>query len=767
LLQNALFDILQSKDLDAEDKMIDTTSQQDRQEKDKQEILSAYRSLMRACEDLASRSERREIRRAFEYALQAHEGARRKSGEPYILHPIAVAKIAAKEMHLDATSVIAALLHDVVEDTFAEIADIKAEFGSEVATIIDGLTKISGVFDNKSSAQAENFRKMLLTLSADVRVILIKLADRLHNMRTLQYMKKEGQLKIASETIYLYAPLANRLGLHAVKVELEDLALKYTEPTIYLQINSKLVRVQRESRYYILQFIRSIREKLSASGMQFRILHRFKSVYSIYAKMVKQEIPFEEVFDLFAIRIIIDSPSDLEKSECWRAYSLVTELYRPNPERMRDWLTIPKSNGYESLHVTVMGPRGRWIEVQIRSERMDYGAEHGMAAHWKYKDGTQMHDERFLNWLGRVRELLENPNLNAVDVVKEFKTNLVPDEAFVFTPKGDLKQLPAGSTVIDFAYEIHSLVGDTCIGAKVNNKVVPLSYTLNNGDQVEIITSKKQSPKDEWLQYAHTTKAQHKIKESLKLQRRTIEDKGREIFKWKARNYSLDKKEVIKELLAFFKIPNEGQFFYLLGLHKLDMDRLQEFIRIKEQGGKIRVEDLEPTKKNIKSRLEFEEWLKENKGMTSDSLLIGEDMDIRDYKFATCCHPVPGDDILAFFVPDEGLVIHRPNCPKAVSLMSNWGKNIIKAKWTEMSDISLLAGVKIIGEDRQGMMNDLIRVVSGQMKLNIRSITIDSMDGMFEGVFKVFVRNTKELENLGIRLKTVPGVFTVSRVDHM
>ncbi len=744
--------------------MSETLGQQERLEKDKQEILSAYRSMMRACEELATKAERKEIRRAFEYALQAHEGARRKSGEPYILHPISVARIAAKEMHLDATSVIAALLHDVVEDTFLEISDIQREFGSEVAVIIDGLTKISGVFDHKSSAQAENFRKMLLTLSADVRVILIKLADRLHNMRTLQYMKKEGQLKISSETIYLYAPLANRLGLHNVKSELEDLALKYTEPTIYLQINSKLIRVQRESRYYILQFMRSIREKLSASGQKFKILHRFKSVYSIYAKMVKQEIPFEEVFDLFAIRIIIEAPTELEKTECWKTYSLVTELFRPNPERTRDWLTIPRSNGYEALHVTVMGPRGRWIEVQIRSERMDYVAEHGMAAHWKYKDGSQMHDDRFLSWLGRVRELLENPNLNAVEVVKEFKTNLVPDEVFVFTPKGDLKQLPSLSTVIDFAYEIHTLVGETCIGAKVNNKVVPLSYTLNNGDQVEIITSKKQSPKEDWLQYVHTPKAKHKIKESLKLQRRRIADKGQEIFTWKARNYSLNKKEIVKELLAFFKIRNETEFFYLLGMHKLDMERLQEFIRIKEQGGKIREENFEATPQNIKSRQEFEEWLKENKGMSSDALLIGEDMDIKDYKFASCCHPVPGDDILAFFAPEEGLVIHRPNCAKAISLMSNWGKNIIKAKWTEMADISLLAGVKIVGEDRQGMMNDLIRVISNNMKLNIRSITIDSMDGMFEGVFKVFVRNTKELENLNIRLMTVPGVFTATRV---
>lgn len=745
--------------------MTDSLAQTERQQKEKREIISAYRSLMRACQNLAVRAEKREIRRAFEYALEAHEGARRKSGEPYIFHPIAVAKICAKEMHLDATSVVSALLHDVVEDTFAEISDIQHEFGSEVAQIIDGLTKISGVFDHKSSAQAENFRKMLITLSADVRVILIKLADRLHNMRTLQHMKKEGQLKIASETLYLYAPLANRLGLHSIKSELEDLSLKYTEPSTYLQLNHNLIRVQRESRHYILQFMRSIREKLTASDVRFRILHRFKTVFSIYNKMMKQEIPFEEVYDLFAIRIILDVPPDKEKSECWRVYSLITDLYRSNPERVRDWLTIPRSNGYEALHVTVMGPRGRWIEVQIRTERMDYVAEHGMAAHWKYKEGSQMHDDRFLNWLGRVRELLENPNMNAVEVVKEFKTNLVADEVFVFTPKGDLRQLPAESTVIDFAYEIHTLVGDSCIGAKVNNKVVPLSTVLSNGDQVEIITSKKQNPKEDWLQYAKTSKARHKIKDSVKRQKKEIAEKGKEIFAWKARNYSLDLNEVIKELLAFFKIPNELEFFYLLGMHRLDMDRLQEFIQIKDEGGNIRIESIE--RKGVQSLQEFEEWLKENKGLDSDMLMIGEDVDIVDYKFAPCCQPIPGDDILAFFAPEEGVIIHRPNCPVAIALMSNWGKNIIKAKWTETSNISFLAGMKIIGEDRQGMMNDLIKVMSNQMKLNIRSITIDSLDGMFEGVFKIFIHNTKELQKLSAKLQEVQGVFTATRVKEM
>jgi guanosine-3',5'-bis(diphosphate) 3'-pyrophosphohydrolase len=667
-------------------------------DRDRVEIIRAYHNLMRACMDTTTKSERKEIRRAFEYAVEAHEGAKRKSGEPYILHPIAVSRIVAKEMGLDSVSIICGLLHDVVEDTFKEISDIRDEFGSEVAAIIDGLTKISGVFDHKSSEQAENFRKMLLTLSDDVRVILIKLADRLHNMRTLEYMKKEGQLKISSETLYLYAPLANRLGLHTVKSELENLALKYTEPTTYLQVSSKLEKFKVESRTYIQNFMFTIREKLQESGLEFTIKERYKTVYSIYAKMMRQEVQFEDVYDLFAIRIILKTPQPIEKMECWRAYAVVTDLYKPNPDRMRDWITLPKSNGYESLHVTVMGPKGKWIEVQIRSERMDEAAERGMAAHWKYKDGNTTYDDRFINWLGRIRELLENQHLNAVDIIKEFKTNLVPDELFAFTPKGRLIRLPHNSTVLDFAYEIHSMIGDQCIGAKVNNKVVPLSYMVHNGDQVEIITSKKQQPKEEWLIYATTSKAQNKIKDSVRRQKREIGEKGKKIFEWKIRNYTFDRAEVVRELLAFFKIPNEAEFFYLLGVHKIDMTRLQEFIRIKEEGGRINFPAEDENRGRIQTKKELDEWLKQNKGVDSDMLVIGEDMLISDYKFANCCQPVPGDEILAFFHPeDKEVVIHRPGCPKAVALLSHWGRNVIKAKWTQLHDIAFLAGVKIVG----------------------------------------------------------------------
>ena len=737
------------------------------QEEDRKQILRAYRRLMRTCDHITDKSERKEIRRAFEYAMEAHEGARRKSGEPYILHPIAVAQIVVKEIGLGATSVVCALLHDVVEDTFAELSDIEREFGKDAARIIDGLTKISGVFDHKSSAQAENFRKMLLTLNDDVRVILIKLADRLHNMRTLGFMKKESQLKISSETLYLYAPLANRLGLNEIKMELEDAALKFTHPSIFQEISTKLKRIQRDSRYYIKSFISSIREKLKEDKLKFQILSRYKSIYSIYSKMLRQGIPFEEVYDLFAIRIILETRPGLEKSDCIHVFSKLTDIYRHNPDRLRDWLTVPKSNGYEALHVTLMGPKGRWVEVQIRTERMDLVAERGVAAHWKYKDGGGQHEEGFVKWLGRVRELLENPALNAIEVVKEFKTDLVTEEVFVFTPKGDLIQLPMHSTVLDFAYEIHTDVGDSCIGAKVNNKVVPLSYRLNNGDQVEIINSKKQSPKDEWLRFAETSKAKNRIRTSIRKQKRIIADKGKKIFEWKVRNYKMDDAQVTKELLAYFKLPTEQEFFYLLGLHRLDMDRLAEFIKLKEEGKPIPIQGNPKTRKRLENRQEFEHWLKENKGMASDQLMIGEDMDLSDYKFKDCCQPIPGDDILAIWDPNEGLVIHRPNCPQAITLMSNWGKNIVKANWTPLEAVSFLAGLKIIGQDQQGMMSNLIKVISVNMKLNIRSITIDSNDGMFDGIFKVFVRNTDELERLKERLRKVDGVMSVSRLEEV
>lgn len=736
---------------------------------EQQNISQAFHALLKLVTPKTTKEERDLIRKAFEYSLDAHKDARRKSGEPYILHPIEVARIVYKEIGMGAVSVAAALLHDVVEDTFAEVDDIEREFGPVVAHIVDGLTKISGVFDHRSSEQAENFRRMLLTLSDDIRVILIKFADRLHNLRTLQYSKKQSQLKIASETLYLYAPLANRLGLHAIKSEMEDLSLQFTEPRAFEEISHDLENQKRELQPNIDAFIGSVSETLRSAGLKFTIKSRFKSVYSIYAKMQRQGIPFEEVYDLFAIRIILDSVAEEEKTDCYKVYSLITQQYMPKPDRTRDWIAFPRANGYESLHVTVMGPNGRWIEVQIRSERMDEVAEKGLASHWTYKDNGQKHDEKFVKWISSVRDLLENPNMNAVNVVREFKKNLHAEELFVFTPKGDLIRLPVGGTVLDFAYEIHSSIGNTCIGAKVNNKVVPLSFALTNGDQVEILTSAKQAPKQEWLKFAVSSKARGRIKDALKAAKKKVAARGKAIFNWRVRAMGAqDQTEaIILELQSFLQIPKRMDLFYQLGSHKIEMSKLMEFIDLKKQGKPIDTSfvESETRKKRETTKMRFEEILQTVRGVNSDALTIGQDMTISNIKMASCCTPIAGDDVFGFAdVEAQKVIIHRTTCPKAIALMSNYGKNILKARWEQSRHISFLSAVKISGEDRQGMMNDLIRVISQQLKLNIRSITIDSFDGMFEGVFKVFISGTEELEKLNRMLREVRGVFTVSRM---
>lgn len=735
-------------------------------EQERKDILNAYRGLIKSCQDHTSAQDRKEIRKAFEYSMEMHKDARRKSGEPYIFHPIAVARIVAKEIGLGATSIVCALLHDVVEDTFAEVEDIRREFGNTVASIIDGLTKISGVFDHKSSQQAENFRKMLLTLSDDIRVVLIKLADRLHNMRTLDHMKREKQLKIASETHYLYAPLAHRLGLYNIKTELEDLSLKYTQPKVYKDISQKLIKYKDDRKQYIQNFIRSIRDPLLAAGLKFEIKGRFKSISSINRKMTTQDIPFDQVYDLFAVRIILHSIPENEKSECWKTYSLITEKYKPNLDRLRDWITMPKSNGYESLHITVMGPKGRWIEVQIRTQRMDDQAEKGYAAHWKYKDGKEFNDKAFEIWLAKIHDLLETPQLTALEFLDEFKSNLFSEEIYVFTPKGDLITLPQNATVLDFAYHIHTKMGNACIGAKINGKLVPLSYQLKNGDQIEIIISRKEEVKEEWVNYAHTSKALNRIRETLKEQRKTIAAKGKELFDWKAQTLGVhEDHEFMNEVLAHFKIKNNFEFYYQLGAHRLDFKKLQDLIQLrKEQLQNKDKSILKEGTRKVTDPKSFEHYIREKRGMDTDMLLIGEDIEHIDYHFAPCCQPIPGDEIVGFIMPKKGIEIHRTNCPEAEKLMSSFGPSIVKAKWTDEADITFLAGIKIIGEDRIGMMNHLIKIISLNMKINIRSITIDTDDGIYEGVFKVFVHNTLELNKLMENLKKVQGVFSVGRV---
>ncbi|HXI00527.1 MAG TPA: bifunctional (p)ppGpp synthetase/guanosine-3',5'-bis(diphosphate) 3'-pyrophosphohydrolase [Sphingobacteriaceae bacterium] len=725
-------------------------------EAEKNEILKRYRGLLKACKSTLQKGDKRMIRRAFDIALESHKDMRRKSGEPYIYHPIAVAQIAAEEIGLGTTSIVCALLHDVVEDTDISLEDIEREFGKKVAKIIDGLTKISGVFDYNSSLQAENFRKMLLTLADDVRVILIKLADRLHNMRTMDFMPRDKQLKISSETIYLYAPLAHRLGLYTMKSELEDLAMKYMEPETYKFIAVKLNEKKTERELFVKEFIGPIKEILSEQGLESNIYGRPKSIHSIWNKMRKKSVPFEEVFDLFAIRIILDSKPEQEKSDCWKAYSIVTDLYRPNPDRLRDWVSSPKANGYESLHTTVMGPKGQWVEVQIRTTRMNEIAEKGFAAHWKYKEAAA--DSGLDQWIHKVRELLSNPEANALDFLDDFKMNLFSDEIFIFTPKGALIQLPINATALDFAFEIHSDLGASCIGAKVNHKLVPLSYKLLNGDQVEIITSSKQTPKEDWLSFVVTAKAKSRIKSSLKEEKRKIAEDGKEILERKLKSLKITyNSDNIHKLTYFLKLASSQDLFVSVAKGTVDLKDLKEFV-ISEKS----IDNRPPEKPEGGH---FEGIIRKVQTKKSDTLLIGEDMQRIDYKISACCNPIPGDDVFGFITINDGIKIHRTNCPNAAKLMSNYGYRIVKAKWTSQKELAFLTGLQIVGFDDMGLINNITQVISNDFKVNMRSITVDSNDGIFEGSIMVYVNNTEHLENLIKRLREVRGVTRVTRFD--
>ena len=738
------------------------------EEKYRKDVLNAYRRLMRPMRH-CTKSELAIMRKAFEYARDAHEGTRRKSGEPYILHPMEVARIIVVEMGLDdPTSVIAALLHDVVEDTDIGIEEIKREFGNTAANIIDGLTKISGseleeVFDETNSAQAENFRKILLTISDDIRVVLIKLADRLHNMRTLGSMRPEKMLKITSETLYLYAPLAHRLGLYNIKSELEDHSLRFSQPALYKEISEKLSASKEDAQKYIDRFIKNARRHLKRSSLNFTIKSRFKSIYSIYTKMQRKNLPFEEIHDIYAIRIILETREGREREDAWHIYSAISSLYRPNPKRLRDWITVPKENGYEALHTTVMGPDGQWVEVQIRTQRMDDVAEKGVAAHWKYKENGELYDEALTEWIAQVRHILENPSLNALEAVREFKENLQPNDVFVFTPKGKLVRLPMSSTVLDFAYKIHTRIGDTAIGAKLNNEVVTLEHPLRPGDQVEVLTSKKQEPQHDWLRFVKTARAKNYIKTALRKREKEIIDKGRKIFNWRARQYGVNEDHsIMKELLAYFMAPTPDDFYLALGSHKINTRRIVDFIQMKKEGKEVdhyHMNEWERRRQDAKERLE-------EFGVTPDMLVLGKDQDIDNYTLANCCEPVPGDDILGFMKGGSQVIIHRTSCPQAISLMSNFGSRIINAKWAKNSqDVSFLAGIKVVGLDKQGMLNDLIRIISLYMKLNIRKVTIESQGGMFEGLFHLYVHNTEELQAVIDRIDELPHVYTVSRSD--
>jgi guanosine-3',5'-bis(diphosphate) 3'-pyrophosphohydrolase len=725
-------------------------------EVEKQEILKRYRALLRACKPTLQKGDKKEIRKAFNMALESHKDMRRKSGEPYIYHPIAVAQIAAEEIGLGTTSIVCALLHDVVEDTDITLEDIEREFGKKTAKIIDGLTKISGVFDYNSSLQAENFRKMLLTLADDVRVILIKLADRLHNMRTMDFMPRQKQLKIASETIYLYAPLAHRLGLYAIKSELEDLSMKYLEPDTYKYIATQLNEKKAERNFFIKTFVDPINEILAEQGLVANIFGRPKSIHSIWNKMKKKNIPFEEVYDLFAIRIVLDSAPEQEKADCWKAYSIVTDLYRPNPDRLRDWVSSPKGNGYESLHTTVMGPKGQWVEIQIRTMRMNEIAEKGFAAHWKYKESSN--DNGLDQWIMKVREMLNNPEANALDFLDDFKMNLFSDEIFIFTPKGALIQLPLGATALDFAFEIHTDIGAKCIGAKVNHKLVPLSYKLQNGDQVEIITSGKQMPKEDWLNIVVTAKAKSKIKSSLKEEKRKVAEHGKEALERKLKSLKITyNTDNLNKLTYFFKLPSTQELFIGVANGKIELKDLKDYLTSEKE---IETRSIE---KNEDQQIEV--LLNKVKGPESDILLIGEDLQKIDYTLAACCNPIPGDNVFGFVTVNEGIKIHRTNCPNAAQLMANYGYRIVKAKWNKQQELTFLTGLHIIGIDDVGLINNITKVISGDFKVNMRSITVDTDNGIFDGSMMIYVNDKEHLDRLIENILEVKGVTAVTRFD--
>lgn len=725
-------------------------------EAERKEILNRYKLLIKACKRRLEKGDKELIRKAFEVAVEAHKEMRRKSGEPYIYHPIAVAQICAEEMGLGAVGIVCALLHDTVEDTDLTLADIEGLFGEKVSQIIDGLTKISGVIDNTSSIQAENFRKVLLTLSEDIRVILIKLADRLHNMRTLNHMKRDKQMKIASETLFLYAPLAHRLGLNNIKIELEDLGLKYTNMEAYYEIAVKLKETEPERKRFIQKFIEPLNDILNEQGFKFKMFGRPKSIYSIYHKIKTKGVAFEEIYDLFAIRIIIDTQVDSEKSDCWKVYSIITDFYHPSPERLRDWISTPKSNGYESLHTTVMGPNGKWVEVQIRTVRMDELAENGYAAHWKYKDAAAEKESRLEAWLRRVREMLDNPDPNALEFIDDFKLNLFSDEIFVFTPKGDMKTLPVGSTALDFAFDIHTKVGEQCIGAKVNHKLVPLSYQLKSGDQIEILTSNKQTPKDDWLKLVVTARAKSKIKNVLKEQRRKVADDGREILERKFYKAKLEfTLQNINEFVNYLNLPSSQELFYRVAVGNVDLKEIKAFVKFKESPAKTRKKTEEP---------KLEQLVTSARG-SGDMLVIGDDMQKLDYKLSPCCNPIPGDDVFGFVTVGEGIKIHRVSCPNAVKLLSNYAYRVVKAKWTSDQLISFLAGLKLTGTDELGLVNNITKVISNENNVNMRSIRFDTEDGIFTGTVMVYVHDTKHLNHLMDNLKKVKGVNKVERID--
>ena len=736
-------------------------------EEDIKQIQDEYDSLVKNLLRSDKKGDREMIDKAFRIANKAHWNMRRKSGEPYILHPIAVAKIVNQEIGLGAKSITTALLHDVVEDTDYSLDNVKRDFGPKISSLIDGLTKISGTYDKESSSsmQAENFRKMLMTLSDDMRVILIKIADRLHNMRTLDSLPEHKRMKVAGETIFLYAPLAHRLGLFAIKSELEDLSFKFRQPQIYEEIASKLKLSEKKYMSFLNKFSFPIIDKLTEAGFKFDISSRPKSVFSIWKKMQAKNVPFEEIYDVLAVRIVFEPIPDIhEKTQCWNIYSMITDSYLPKPDRLRDWVSRPKPNGYEALHVTVMGPEGKWVEVQIRSTRMDEIAERGYAAHWKYKgEGSQ--ESELDKWIKKIRLMLENPLEDPIEFLDEFKMNLFSSEIMVFTPKGKLVSLPKGASALDFAYEIHTEIGNKAIGAKINYKLNPVSAVLMSGDQVEIITSDIAKPEKEWLSFVRTSKAKEAIKSALRTETTNRVQKGMEILEEKLKEIDVaPNPEVLKKLLLAYDVMNKDELYAGIELGIINLDNLKKILKKTSSKSVIKYWDL----KFIGAKKVAKETGKPPEKIdTSVPFLLRENVENAEqsYEIASCCNPIPGDRAIGYFSPEGTIVIHKPKCPEAIRLMSNEGHRIISVKWAIHKLVSFLARVSINGIDRIGLVNEITNIISSQLKVNMSNVNFSVKDGIFSGTIDIYVHHTKDINNLILKISNIKGIESVTRVE--
>jgi GTP diphosphokinase / guanosine-3',5'-bis(diphosphate) 3'-diphosphatase len=731
------------------------------QTKAEQRLIQDYfDDLIKACDRKVSDEGKIRIKKAFEFANSAHVGVKRKSGEPYIIHPLSVAKVVVEEIGLSATSIISALLHDVVEDTDYTLEDISNLFGEKVASIVDGLTKLSEEFTPQhDSKQANNFRKMLMTLSDDVRVILIKLADRLHNMRTLDSMPPHKQLKIAAETLYIFAPLAHRLGLYAIKSELEDLSLKYKHADAYNQIQFRLHNQREKRDYLVTEFIRPIEEKLKLEGVDFAITERLKSIYSIWNKMQTKGVSFDEVYDLLAVRIVFTpKPNVSEKRQCFDILSLVTDIYKPKPDRIRDWITMPKANGYEALHLTVMGPQGKWVEIQIRTSRMDEIAERGFAAHYKYKNINDVENE-LDRWLQKIKEMLQNPESDALEFLDEFKMNLFSSEIVVFTPKGRMVTLPKNATVIDFAYEIHTELGNHCIGAKINHRLVPVSHVLSSGDQVEVLSSKTQSPQLSWLTFLITAKAKDKVKQSFKLDRKKHIEQGRKIIEDQLAIYKISpSSDTLKKLTAYYGLTNKEQLYAQVGMGFLELDKLDTVLQTRRENKLAKFWKLTFTQKKNNPE-------PSGKIDKKAPFILKEDPEELNYSLARCCNPIPGDDVVGYVSGEEHIIIHKRNCSEALKIMSQQGDNIITAEWTKFKKLSYLSRIKLSGFDRVGMVNEITTIISKQHSINMRTVHFDTHDGIFEGDLYLYIHSVQDLNELIARLMKIKGIDTIERIE--